>query len=65
MLLSGNKVKRYVVLTCPKCLESYEVDWKDILDGPTEVKTVCPWCEHEYDPAHAITKPTFRIVRVD
>lgn len=65
MLLSGNKVKKYLIITCPKCLESYEVDWKDILDGLTEVKTVCPWCEHEYDPAHATVKPTYRIVRVD
>ena len=65
MLLSGNKVKKYLIITCPNCLESFEVDCKGILNSPVEVKTMCPWCEHEYDPASAITKPTFRIVRVD
>lgn len=63
MLLSGNKVKKYLIITCPNCLESYEVDWKDILTSPTAV--MCPWCEHEYDLALATMEPTYRIVRVD
>ena len=66
MTLSGNKIKKYLIITCPNCLESYEVDWKDILDSPVGVKTImCPWCEHECDFAPAIMEPTYRIVRVD
>ena len=50
MTLSGNKIKKYLII---------------ILDSPVGVKTMCPWCEHEYDPAPAIMKPTYKIVRVD
>ena len=67
MLLSGNKVKKYLIITCPNCLESYEVDWKDILILASPTKTMCPWCEHEYEYNFALAtmEPTYRIVRVD
>lgn len=53
-MLTGNKVKRYVVITCPKCSESFEVDWKEVLASPISTKAMCPWCEHEFDPSSKI-----------
>ena len=68
MLLSGNKVKRYVVLTCPKCLESFEVDWKEVLASRIGTKAMCPWCEHEFNPSStlmSLDQPSTLVKRVD
>ena len=45
MNLIGNKVKKYVVITCPVCNNSFRINWKDILESNVNTDIVCPWCE--------------------
>ena len=49
MGIIGNRVKKYLVVTCPKCHESYEVDYKYSEDNckADGVTFICPWCMHE------------------
>lgn len=53
MELFGHKIKRYVVLQCSHCNESFEVDAMDLNKAMQEnentfVSTVCPWCEETH-----------------
>ena len=49
MGIIGNRVKKYLVVTCPKCHESYEVDYKYSEDNckADGITFICPWCMHE------------------
>lgn len=50
MTLSGNKVKKYLIITCPNCLESYRIDYRILINKFSQdlmyfIPCECPWCE--------------------
>lgn len=51
MALTGDKIKRYLPITCNRCHESYRVNWKDVLDNVDQnsniINFMCPYCENE------------------
>lgn len=55
MILVGNKIKKYVIITCPCCYESFRVDYRDVMNefeksmGCLIQKFQCPWCEEEVE----------------
>ena len=69
----GDKVKKYLIITCPCCKESYRVDWKEIVKGLTYnyinenffPKIICPWCENELPDGQLGVVNTFQIVKED
>ena len=67
--LVGEKIKKYFIVTCPHCGESYRVDWKSILsefDG-YGVDITCPWCESEGHVSweEILKAEEFQYIRVD
>lgn len=55
MILVGNKIKKYMIITCPHCNESFRVDYRDIMQEFRESmgcfiqEFQCPWCEEEVE----------------
>ena len=55
MILVGNKINKYMIITCPYCDESFRVDYRDVMKEFEESmgcfiqKFQCPWCEEEVE----------------
>lgn len=65
-MIIGNKVKKYLVVTCPNCGESYKLDWKIVSERfikNNEEEIVCPWCEHSV--YHIPEYSMFKVVDTD
>lgn len=46
----GERVKKYLIVTCPKCGESYRIDCAEYSTKLRDtIHTQCPWCECEVD----------------
>ena len=67
----GDRVRKYLIITCPHCKESYRIDWKEIVKGLTDnytnenpfPKIVCPWCENELPDEQLGATSIFQIVK--
>lgn len=45
--ITGDKIKKYLIVTCPECGESFRIDFAKFLYTHVGVSMVCPWCDHE------------------
>lgn len=46
----GERVKKYLIITCPKCGESYRIDCAEYSTKTWDtIHVQCPWCEYEVD----------------
>lgn len=69
----GDKVRKYLIVTCPFCKESYRIDWKEIAQlaytpangEPEDFHIICPWCEKETPDSFLRFANTFQIIRED
>lgn len=64
----GERVKKYLIITCPKCGESYRIDCAEYSSKLRDtIHIQCPWCEHEVD--YCVLVPgvnnTYQIVKAD
>lgn len=53
-IIVGNKIKKYLIITCMHCNESFRVDNRMIMNEVQSNlyhirKFQCPWCEGEMD----------------
>lgn len=65
-MLTGDKIKKYLIVTCKHCGESFRVDWADILNSPVDVKFICPWCEGELNSSdYILNDPRYQFVKVE
>lgn len=49
-MIVGNKIKKYLIVTCPHCGESYRVDYRMLMNKFSQdlmyfIPCECPWCE--------------------
>lgn len=64
----GERVKKYLIITCPKCGESYRVDCAEYSSKPWDtIHIQCPWCEYEVDywVFGSGVNNTYQIVKAD
>ena len=64
----GERVKKYLIITCPKCGESYRIDCAEYSSKlRNTIHIQCPWCEHEVDywVDGSDMDNTYQIVKVD
>ena len=71
MILVGNKIKKYMVITCTKCGESFRVDYRNIMREFKETmgcfiqEFQCPWCEEEFEAEVVSPYNEYMYVRED
>ena len=64
----GERVKKYLIITCPKCGESYRIDCAEYSSKLWDtIHIQCPWCEHEVDywVSGSDADNTYQIVKAD
>ena len=63
----GERVKKYLIIICPKCGESYRIDCAEYSTKTLDtIHIQCPWCEYEVDywVASGVNN-TYQIVKAD
>lgn len=64
----GERVKKYLIITCPKCGESYRIDCAEYSTKLWDtIHVQCPWCECEVDywVAGSDVDNAYQIVKAD
>lgn len=67
-MLTGDRVIKYVIVDCPVCNQSMQLDWKKVIESPISEQIMCPWCENMIESYAVLTNQnslTFKSVKAD